>query len=58
VNNLNILSEGLGGKHPIEVHSVSATLPKPLSSDLWLDTSGGVMVRGRLLTRPHRCEGE
>src|SRR5712675_204534 len=56
VNNLNTLSEGLGGKHPIEAHSVSVTLPKPLSSDLWLGTSGSAMARGRRLTRRRRCE--
>jgi hypothetical protein len=58
VNNLNILSEGLGGKHPIEVHTVSVTLPKPLSSDLWSGTSGGAMARGRPLTRRRRARGE
>ena len=57
MNNLNILSEGLGGKHPIEVHGVSVTLPKPLSSDLWPGTSGSAMARGRLLTRRRRFEG-
>jgi hypothetical protein len=57
VNNLNILSEGLGRKHPIEVHSVSVTLPKPLSSDLWSGTSGGAMARGLLLTWRRRCAG-
>ena len=58
VNNLNILSEGLGGKHPIEAHSVSVMLPKPLSSDPWPSTSGSAMARGRLLTRRRRCQGE